>query len=239
MIEARDWPIRILHWLLAACFLSAFFIAKTVDDDSPAFDYHMLIGMVMLLTIVLRIVWGFLGPPYARWSNLKLHPTALVNYFKGLLRGQSSQEDGHNPASSWAAVAMWLLGCGLAATGISMTLTGNDAAEDLHESMALAFLAVAVFHVIGVGLDAARHGLGLIKSMIYGDVPAQGQVLHAEAGLFAFVLLVLFSSLLWQHYDPGRRSLQFGAWSLALGESEDGSDEGTPDADRETGEEDD
>ena len=44
-ISVYDLPTRFFHWLFASLFIAAFAIAKTVDDESPLFSYHMLAGL--------------------------------------------------------------------------------------------------------------------------------------------------------------------------------------------------
>lgn len=70
--KVYDLPTRIFHWLFAATFVGAFFIAKVIDDDSPSYVFHMLLGLVLVLTVALRVVWGVVGSRYARFSSLSL-----------------------------------------------------------------------------------------------------------------------------------------------------------------------
>ena len=42
-----DLPTRIFHWLFAGLFLVSFTLAKTVDDESVLFSYHMLSGLLL------------------------------------------------------------------------------------------------------------------------------------------------------------------------------------------------
>ena len=107
-----DLPTRLFHWLFAGLFLTAFVIAKTIDDDSSWFSFHSLAGLTLGFLVILRIVWGIFGTQHARFSNFALNPKDLLAYFKGILSGekkemgrtQSGLELGchHNDAfSSW------------------------------------------------------------------------------------------------------------------------------------------
>ena len=64
-----DLPMRVFHGIFAALFIVAFLIAKTVDDESAAFSYHMLAGFLLVFTVSLRIIWGFVGSKYSRFSS--------------------------------------------------------------------------------------------------------------------------------------------------------------------------
>ena len=39
-----DMPIRLFHWLLAACCIASFALAFGSPEKSQAFDWHMLTG---------------------------------------------------------------------------------------------------------------------------------------------------------------------------------------------------
>jgi cytochrome b len=91
-----DIPTRFFHWLFAGLFVVAFLIAKTVDDESSVFSYHMLAGLVLSFTVILRLAWGFVGTKHARFTSLALHPKDLVAYFTGILSGDKRKWAGHN-----------------------------------------------------------------------------------------------------------------------------------------------
>lgn len=73
-----DLPMRIFHWLFAGLFIAAFLIAKNVDDESPVFSYHMLVGLLLGFTVLMRILWGFVGTKHSKFTSFALHPKDLV-----------------------------------------------------------------------------------------------------------------------------------------------------------------
>ena len=103
-ISVYDLPTRFFHWFFAFLFITAFAIAKTVDDESPLFSYHMLAGLTIAFLLVLRFIWGFIGTTYARFSSFKLNPTELIRYFKDAVVTKTKAYLGHNPASSYSKV---------------------------------------------------------------------------------------------------------------------------------------
>lgn len=225
LTKVYDWPTRLFHWSFVVLFLSAFFISKVIDDDSPAYAYHMLLGFLLVGTVILRIIWGFIGSKYARFSSFSLKPPELLNYLKNLLLGIKERKLGHNPASAWAAIIMMALAIGLGVTGYLMVTNNNkEFFEDIHELMANAFIIVAIAHVAGVILHSLRHRDGIAFSMIHGQKkPVNGETgiakSHAGMGLVYIVTLGTLVFYLGSNYNSGTQSLKLFGSTLNLGES--------------------
>lgn len=147
--QVYDWPTRNFHWFFAFLFLGAYIIAESVDDKSGIFSYHMLAGITMIYLLILRIVWGFIGTTYARFSSFKLHPVTLIRYLKDAVLAKTKRSLGHNPASSYAAILMFICAIGLAITGILMT-GGNETEfyEESHELLANLFLITVIIRSV-------------------------------------------------------------------------------------------
>lgn len=227
-ILVYDVPTRLFHWLFAAFFLSAFAISNLVDDDSVRFSLHMLAGLGMVFVVILRLAWSLVGTRHARLGDLKLNPRHLFAYFKGMFSGGGRHSDGHNPASSWAAVLMVGLALGLGTTGYLMATGGeNDTLKDVHELMANAFLVVVLLHLAGVAAHVLRHRDNLPAAMVTGrkqSINADPQPVHpARVAGFAFLALTgLFMAYLAQNYDAQARTLDLFGSTMQLGESESG-----------------
>lgn len=232
-----DLPTRLFHWLFAGFFITAFAIANLVDDDSARFSLHMLAGLGMVFVVVLRLVWSLVGTSHARLSDLVLNPVQLVAYFKGMFSAGSRRWIGHNPASSWAALAMVGLALGLGTTGYLMaTGVESDLLEEAHELMANAFLVVVLLHIGGVVAHVLRYRDHLQTSMVSGRKPAlasdQAAVRAVPVAGAAFVVLTsLFMGYLLQHYDAQARTLDLFGTTLQLGENEHGPQSGDIDGD--------
>ncbi len=242
-----DSPTRLFHWLFAGFFVAAFAISNLVDDESARFSLHMLAGMGMVFVVVLRLLWSFVGTRHARLTDLALNPVQLFAYFKGMFTGEGGRRwIGHNPASSWAAVAMVGLALGLGTTGYLMATGGeNDSIKEVHELMANAFLVVALLHIAGVVAHVLRHRDHLQASMVTGRKQAltgdQEAVRSVPVAGLAFVALTgLFMAYLLQHYDAQARTLDLFGTTLQLGESESehGNESGESDGDEDEGERD-
>lgn len=222
--KVYDLPTRLFHWLFAGLFLGAFFIAKVIDDDSPSYSYHMLLGLVLVGVVGLRMVWGLVGSRYARFSSFPLKPNEFFQYFRDFVSGKTTRTLGHNPASSWAASIMMALALGLGLTGYLMTSGGNkEAFEDLHELLANTFIVVAIVHVTGVILHSIRHKDWIGLSMLSGKKKAiEGQAgidrSHRGVALLFMVLVGSFVFHLTKNYDAGTQQLHFFGNTLTLGE---------------------
>jgi cytochrome b len=221
-----DLPTRLLHWLFAGLFIGAFGIAKIVDDESPIFSYHMLAGFILVFVVILRLLWGIIGTKHSRFTSFTLKPKDLASYFGGILSGDKRKWTGHNPASSWAAIIMFILALGLGITGYLMTGSGNkETYEDLHELMANGFVIVAVLHVAGILLHMLRHQDGIGLSMIDGkkqDIPSTEMIAGQKSAVaILFVgLLATFVVHLVRNFDGPTQTLNVFGTTLQLGESE-------------------
>lgn len=239
-----DLPLRIFHWLFASLFITAFLIAKNVDDESSLFFYHMLAGLVLGFTVLLRLFWGIVGSKYSRFKSFALHPMDVLAYFAEMLSGGKRRWKGHNPASSWASLLMFGLALGLGATGYLMASGQKETFEDIHELMANAFLVVVLLHVAGVVLHGLRHQDGIAMSMIDGskdsDMHTEG-ISSARPGIaLLFVGLVLtFATYLIYNFDSQKQTLKIFATTLQLGEIEGNENAGGEKAEQESKESDD
>lgn len=223
-----DWPTRIFHWLFAGMFIAAFFIAKTFDDESRLYPYHMLLGLSMAFIVVLRIVWGIVGSRNAKFSSFSLNPRDLVNYLKDILNAKTQVNGAHNPASSWIAIIMMLLALGLAATGYLMTMKiYKEVFEEIHELIANAFVVAAILHVSGIILHTFRYQDGIGLSMLHGrksiEIPSDSEINHSYrfAGVIFVVMFLSFVVYLNNNYDRQKQSLTIFNKSLQLGEADE------------------
>ncbi|HKF61685.1 MAG TPA: cytochrome b/b6 domain-containing protein [Dongiaceae bacterium] len=163
-IRVWDPIVRVFHWGFAA----AVFLALMSDEDRAL---HEAAGYAALALILVRILWGFLGPRHARFSSFVRSPGAVLTYLKDAAGLRARRYLGHNPAGS----AMILLLLAMVATaGISGWLSETDRffgvawVEDLHRASANALIALIAFHVAGVVFSSVMHGENLVRAMITG-----------------------------------------------------------------------
>ena len=73
-----DLPVRLFHWLLALAIGAQWYTGEQGEDW---LTWHFYIGYFTLGLIVFRIVWGFTGTRYARFSQFFPTPQRLKHYF--------------------------------------------------------------------------------------------------------------------------------------------------------------
>jgi cytochrome b len=224
--KVYDLPTRVFHWLFAGLFIAAFGIAQLTDDESPWFSQHMLLGLILVVTTMLRIIWGVVGSRYARFSSFPLNLGRLIEYLRATFTTKGKAYFAHNPASAWAAVMMMGLSLGLGVTGYLMAGGQKETFEDIHELMANAFAFVAVAHVAGVVLHSLRHRDGIALSMIHGQKNRVGEASpiansHRLAAMAMAGVVGLFAFHVYKNYDAAQATTSVFGVKLQLGENVD------------------
>jgi cytochrome b len=221
-----DWPTRIFHWLFAFLFLGAYLIVEIVDDESPVFTFHMMAGLTIGFMLILRIIWGFVGSAYARFSTYKLNPNELVRYFKDVVVTKTKRYLGHNPASSYAAIIMFTCAAGLAITGVMMASGGeSDFYEETHELFSNIFIITVILHVAGIIFHQFKHRDSLWSSMFDGKKKSLKQKpgisdSKAIAGMLFLIFTLTWAGYLYSQYNSTDQTLNLFGQELVLGEGE-------------------
>lgn len=177
-IQVWDIVVRVFHWTLGAAFL----VAYLTGDD--LLGPHIYAGYLAAILVVARIVWGFVGSKYARFSNFIYRPRLVIQYANDLLRFRSRRYIGHSPAGGAMIVLLLLMIVLIAATGL-LTLamlegTGPLAGavardrsaghtwKEIHEVLANITLALILVHIGAVLWASVVHGENLVRSMWNG-----------------------------------------------------------------------
>lgn len=224
-ILVYDLPVRLFHWLLAVGFLSAFVIAQFADEHSSLFPYHMIIGLMLGLMLVLRIVWGLIGTRYARFGSFVFGPSDVIGYFKGVLFGGGQRHAGHNPGSSYAVFAMLAVTLLVVLSGLLMTI-GGEAFEEVHSVATYVLLALVAAHLLGIIIHTLRHRENISASMVTGTKegePTDGIISAKPVAAVAFILLIaLWTSGLLRNYNSSTQQTTLPLMGVAvqLGEAE-------------------
>ena len=71
--------VRIFHWTLIATFA----VAYVTEDEAMAL--HVWAGYLVGGLLLARIVWGFVGPQYARFSSFVFGPFRAWRYLIDLI----------------------------------------------------------------------------------------------------------------------------------------------------------
>ncbi len=169
MKKIRVWDplVRVLHWILVGCVISNLL-------NESGYPVHRALGLIASATVIVRLVWGFVGPQYARFSDWFPTPARLVPYVKALLRNEAPRHVGHNPAGAVMMLALMALVLGLGVSGYLMTTDAfyeNDILKELHETLVGILVAAVVLHVIAALYESWKHRENLIGSMVHGYKP--------------------------------------------------------------------
>lgn len=101
-IVVWDIAVRLFHWSLVLFFT----IAYLTGDESE--QWHAYSGYVVTVLIAFRIVWGFIGTKYARFSSFVFGPQTIWHYLASMLAEHPKRYLGHNPAGGAMVVALLL-----------------------------------------------------------------------------------------------------------------------------------
>ena len=130
-----------------------------------------LAGYVAGGLVVVRAAWGFVGTPYARFSEFVRPPRTVLAYLKAILKGSEPRYVGHNPAGGAMIVVLMLAMASTAVTGWLLTTDtfwGVVWMQHVHHYLAHGLLLLIGFHLVGVVLASYRHRENLVAAMISG-----------------------------------------------------------------------
>jgi cytochrome b len=177
-IKVWDPLIRVFHWSL----VSGFIIAFVTEDEW--LNLHVYAGYTILGLLAIRLLWGFVGTRYARFTDFVRPPREALRYVKGMLSPRSKRYLGHNPAGGLMILALLI---SLSITSISGLVTygiegfgpladwlhshgvwNDEGFEEAHEFFANFSLGLVGIHLAGVLLGSLAHGENLVRAMFTG-----------------------------------------------------------------------
>lgn len=115
LVKVWDAPVRLFHWLLVLLFAFMIFSGKSGGDW---LEWHMRAGYAVFALVLFRIVWGFTGSTYARFSSFLAGPSACLRFARKLLAGAPAPSAGHNPLGGWMVLVLLLALLFQAGTGM-------------------------------------------------------------------------------------------------------------------------
>jgi len=167
-----DPVVRIAHWSLAASIAGAWF------TRSGGGAWHERLGYAALGLLLLRLIWGGVGPAYARFASFLRSPAATARYAASVMRGTDVRYLGHNPLGGWMIIALMLATAVAGITGWLYTTDaywGDARMERVHDAAAVALLLLVALHVAGVVFTSIRLRENLVLAMIIGRKRAPGE----------------------------------------------------------------
>ncbi len=181
MTNSYIWPLvnRVSHVLLMVFFAAAYILG----DFDDLLNYHVAFGLALGVVFLFRGIWGFIGPKYSKFKDFNFNLIDLKEYLLSPF-SKSKEYAGHNPASSWAIVAMIIVSfltilSGLLAYGIEENhgilsflhttyFKEMELFEDIHEIFSNLFLAIIGAHIAGALIDRFIKKSDAIDSMVNG-----------------------------------------------------------------------
>ncbi|MFT6992370.1 MAG: cytochrome b [Paraglaciecola sp.] len=197
-----DIPVRLFHWLLVLCLFGQWLTAEVLED---AMHIHFYIGYFAIGLIIFRLIWGFVGTKYARFSSFIAGPKAILSYVQSLTSKQKVFTTGHNALGGLLLPAVLVLVGLQAISGLftsddivsvgpyydSANSTVQKCMQWLHHNIFDVLIALAVIHLFAIAWYrwALKHDL--ITPMITGQkvVDASKAITHSKL-VNAFVLAI-------------------------------------------------
>lgn len=211
---------RTLHALLAMSFLGAYITA-----ESEIFRLvHVTLGYTLGGLLLVRVVWGLLGPRHARLSALLGKLRGLGAWLKGLGHGlanglggvQASWRQGQNLYMALTVVAVLLAIVPVVLSGyVTYQEWTGEWMEEVHEFFGNFMLAAVLAHIAGVVVLSLLRRRNLATPMLTGRVEGAGpDLIRSNQGWWAIVLLAAVVSFwVWQwQASPQGQGEGVAAW---------------------------
>lgn len=178
-VHIWDLPTRLFHWALVVCIVGAFVSVKL---GGLYMDWHVRFGCTALGLILFRLLWGFIGPRYARFTHFVRGPAAVARYLKG-----AAAPAGHNPLGALSVLALLLVIGFQAVSGLFTTddiMTQGPLFGHVSEAVSAAMtswhklnewviLALVALHIAAVLWYALVRRKRLVRAIITGKVDAK------------------------------------------------------------------
>ncbi|BAO30497.1 cytochrome b/b6 domain-containing protein [Sulfuritalea hydrogenivorans] len=192
-----DLPTRIFHWTLAFCVVGSFVTAKIGGN---AMVWHGRIGVTVVGLLVFRLVWGFSGSTYARFSQFVRGPSAIRAYLRGQWQGA-----GHNPLGALSVLAMLATLMLLVATGLFANddiafegplyaLVGKEFSDrlvGLHRLIEPAIILLVLAHLGAIFYYVRVKKESLVRPMVTGWRVGAGETAKGGGAIAFCVALVI------------------------------------------------
>ena len=192
-ITVWDPLVRLFHWTLVLAFIFAFCsqsdafekIRESLLPEEWLQTLHVWAGYTIAGLLLFRLLWGLVGPRYARFSDFVYRPGEVFAYVKAVLTLRAPRYLGHNPAGGAMIIIMLLsltitVSAGLMLYGAEKGLgplagllmdssdDAIDAFKEVHEFFANFTVILVIGHLIGVIWESLLHRENLARAMITG-----------------------------------------------------------------------
>lgn len=189
-IRVWDPAVRLFHWLLVVLLAFSWWSGEQHDMER-----HRLSGYAIVALLVFRVLWGFAGPPTARFRSFVRGPRTVGAYARTLGTRETHSVDGHNVLGGWSVIAMLvtiavLVGAGLFASDVDGIESGplatfvsfeqSETAADVHKTVFNGVLALVAVHVVAIAFYLLWKRQNLVLPMLTGKRAARESEDRAE-----------------------------------------------------------
>jgi len=204
-IRVWDLPTRLFHWLLAACVIG---LIVTGSIDGNWMNWHLRLGYAVLTLLLFRLVWGFIGGHWSRFTNFVYAPSSFVAYLRGLAHPE--HRVGHSPLGALSVFALLLILAAQVGTGLMSDdeiaffgplvrfVSGDTVsmATSYHKNVGkFIVIGLVALHLVAILFYKLVKKQGLVRPMVVGDKQLTVRVPSANdttgTRLLALVVLAL------------------------------------------------
>ena len=190
-IRVWDAPTRVFHWLLVLSFAGAY-----LTSESERWSLvHITLGYTLGGLIAFRLIWGFVGTRYARFTSFVKGPTEVLQYAKSMATLKPKHFVGHNPLGAVAIVLLIVSGIAIVVTGYAVfNEIGGEWVAELHEVASHIMLILVGIHIVGVIAASWLHKENLARAMVNGF--KQGKAADGISRVWVSVAVLLMAAVL-------------------------------------------
>lgn len=179
IVRVWDAPTRLFHWALVACFVG---LVVSGQIGGSAMVWHFRFGYGVLTLLLFRLIWGFQGGYWSRFTTFVYTPRQVLRYLQG--HAEPHQHVGHNPLGAISVFAM-LAFLALQVTSGLMSDDEISAAGPLTRLVSSQWVSYATYYhkevgklililIVSLHLGAIAYYLlhkreNLIRPMVLGD----------------------------------------------------------------------
>ena len=143
---------------------------------------HLAAGLTAGALVLWRVIWGFLGPTYARFCAFAPDRDAIVSRLLELKRVHRRRYLSHNPLGALMVLALLSIILALVLAG-AIALGGEFkqgplafitpyrigvSARQIHEYLAIALVILIGLHLFGVAMESVIGKENLVAAMMHG-----------------------------------------------------------------------
>ncbi|MEI6434676.1 MAG: cytochrome b/b6 domain-containing protein [Bacteroidota bacterium] len=196
-------PTRLFHWALAISFTATFILG----GEEKYLGIHAALGSLIGGLILFRIIQGFTGPRYARFSDFPVSPASLWTFITKMKKSKATHP-GHNPLASVIMLFIMITALASAVSGMCIFASGetgifglnlmsgvdSEFFEEFHDVVVHLFLILVGIHLTGIVADTIfQRDNGTIFSIFTGYKRINAT--HVSLSLFQKIFSVLWFAI--------------------------------------------